>query len=304
MRIEDDIKLDFDDVLIRPKRSTLRSRKDVSLDRVYRFRNSGKTWCGIPIMAANMDTTGTFEMNNVLKNHKMITVLHKFYSEEDLRNHNQEISRDFTSLSIGAKEEDLDRIDRMRIACGSNMPNFLTIDVANGYGEYFADFVKRVRDRYPTLTIIAGNVVTGEMTEQLILSGADVVKVGIGGGSGCLTRRVAGVGYPQLSAVVECFVPDTLIKTESGKKRICDIKIGDKVKTHTGECKPVKRVIKKKEESSIISVNGNKSTKNHEYYVVEKQHKDILTDDNIHEYAKWIKAEDLDKEKHLLIKHK
>lgn len=202
MRIEDDIKLDFDDVLIRPKRSTLRSRKDVDLNRTYTFKHSQQVWTGIPIMAANMDTTGTFEMGVALNEHNIMTVLHKFYTLEDWKNNSHMFFENNMSVSIGAKDDDLERFAKI----ASIIPNirFLTIDVANGYGEYFADFIKRVRERYPSLTIIAGNVVTGEMTEQLILSGADVVKCGIGGGSGCLTRRVAGVGYPQLSSVIEC----------------------------------------------------------------------------------------------------
>lgn len=205
MQIEEDVKLDFDDVLIRPKRSTLRSRKDVSLERTYKFKHSGWDWTGIPIMAANMDTVGTLDMNVILQQHGMITVLHKFYNEEDLKPRIYEISQDYTSFSIGAKEEDLSRIDMyFNTAAPSVRFRFLTIDVANGYGEYFADFIRTVRDRNPHLTIIAGNVVTREMTEQLILSGADLVKVGIGPGSSCTTRLKTGVGYPQLSAVMEC----------------------------------------------------------------------------------------------------
>lgn len=204
MRIEDDVKLDFDDVLIRPKRSTLKSRKDVKLIRTYRFRNSQNVWTGVPIMAANMDTTGTFEMASALMKHEMITCIHKFYTPEQWLAFTSAFSTDQNRLpfcvvpSFGASEAELKKIEVFEKA------QFLCLDVANGYGEYFVDAVKQVREWFPDITIIAGNVVTGEMTEQLILSGADIVKVGIGPGSACTTRLKTGVGYPQLSAIIEC----------------------------------------------------------------------------------------------------
>lgn len=204
MRIEDEVKLDFDDVLIRPKRSTLKSRKDVALDRTYRFRNSGRSWVGIPIMAANMDTVGTFEMASALMQHEMLTCIHKFYTSEDWNAFINSFSTDayrtplYVIPSFGASEAELQKIEIFKDA------QFLCLDVANGYGEYFVDAVKRVREWFEDITIIAGNVVTGEMTEQLILSGADIVKVGIGPGSACTTRLKTGVGYPQLSAIIEC----------------------------------------------------------------------------------------------------
>lgn len=206
MRIEDDVKLDFDDVLIKPKRSTLKSRKDVQLDRTYKFKHSNQTWVGVPIIAANMDTTGTFEMAKELMQHSMQTAIHKFYSLEEWRdflNKSDEYkTKDFVIPSIGANEEDFEKL--MKIKSIYPLSKFICIDVANGYGEYFVEFIEKIRDRFPDKTIIAGNVVTFEMTEQLILSGADIVKVGIGPGSACLTRKMTGVGYPQLSAVIEC----------------------------------------------------------------------------------------------------
>lgn len=202
MRIEDDVKLDFDDVLIRPKRSTLKSRKDVTLDRTYTFRNSNRTWVGIPIMAANMDTVGTFEMATVFTTFEMPICIHKFYSGEQWSDfiEGADFYRTprFVIRSFGASEAELQKIEIDKRA------EFVCLDVANGYGEYFVDAIKKVRKWFPDVTIIAGNVVTGEMTEQLILSGADIVKVGIGPGSACTTRLKTGIGYPQLSAVIEC----------------------------------------------------------------------------------------------------
>ena len=205
MRIENDLKLGFKDVMIRPKRSTLKSRSQVSLERSFTFRNSGKKWSGIPIIAANMDTVGTFEMAAALSKEKIITAVHKHYSQEEwsqfLEGQTDSIY-DYIALSTGIGSADEEKIQK--IIQKHPQIQFLCIDVANGYSEYFVDFVKKMRKNFPNQTIIAGNVVTGEMVEELILAGADLVKVGIGPGSVCTTRLKTGVGYPQLSAIIEC----------------------------------------------------------------------------------------------------
>ena len=207
MRIESEIKLDFSDVLIKPKRSTLGSRKEVDLNRFYEFRNAldNASFMGVPIMASNMDGVGTFEMADALIEQKLFTCLVKTYSAQELIEYfttgNGLAKRCFVAMSIGIAEQDLKKLDQVM-----NMVTikFLCIDVANGYSERFATTVEQIRKTYPELIIIAGNVVTGEMTEELILSGADIVKVGIGPGSVCTTRIKTGVGYPQLSAIIEC----------------------------------------------------------------------------------------------------
>lgn len=205
MRIEYDIKLGFKDVMIRPKRSTLKSRSQVNLVRDFKFLHSPITWKGIPIMAANMDTVGTFEMAKALSKNGLFTAIHKHYSIEEwnlfLASQSDDIL-DYIAVSTGIGKEDSKKLG---IIFESNPAlKFICIDVANGYSEYFAEFVKRTRDQYPNKVIIAGNVVTGEMVEELLLSGADIVKVGIGPGSVCTTRVKTGVGYPQLSAIIEC----------------------------------------------------------------------------------------------------
>ena len=204
MRIEDDVKLDFDDVLIRPKRSTLKSRKDVNLNRTFTFKHSGQRWTGVPIIASNMSTIGTWRVADVFQRYGMLTAMHKHYCIETWNEWLYRVNADSIIPTIGASDEDLENL--IKILSLTTIPPIRTImvDVANGYGEYFVDFVEKVRKRFPNHTIMAGNVVTREMTEQLILSGADVVKVGIGSGSVCTTRLVAGVGYPQLSAIAEC----------------------------------------------------------------------------------------------------
>ena len=243
MRIESEIKLDYKDVLMRPKRSTLESRKDVDLIREFTFPNAGGEgsdpksygWKGIPIVASNMDTVGTFEMAKKLAQYRMLTCISKHndgdrwahklngygvWKNKEQREANEGSwkhdpdSKDWQnriyehispSIGIEYDESKTDDLDYLRnITWNFYHTQFVCIDAANGYTARFCDFVKRVREEFPALIIIAGNVVTGEMTEQLILNGADIVKVGIGSGSVCTTRIQTGVGYPQFSAVVEC----------------------------------------------------------------------------------------------------
>jgi GMP reductase len=202
MRIEDDIKLDFKDVLIRPKRSTLSSRKEVELFRDYTFKHSGNTYRGIPIMAANMDGVGTFNVAKELQRHGLFTCLVKNYTLDDFKSENNNWIRDWGAVSSGTSDKDFERLKD--IVHNTDWVKFICIDVANGYSEHFGDFVEKVRAEFPNITIIAGNVVTADMTQELILRGADIVKVGIGPGSVCTTRIQTGVGYPQLSAIIEC----------------------------------------------------------------------------------------------------
>lgn len=201
MRLDAEVKLDYKDVLIRPKRSTLRSRKQVSLLRSYTFRHSGKKWEGIPIMAANMDGVGTFEMHQALGKHELFVCAVKHYDEQDWDAVASHIRPDRIAISTGTGMADWEKVQN--IITKHNL-SWICIDIANGYSEHFVDFIKIVRSRFPDITIIAGNVVTADMTQELILSGADIVKVGIGPGSVCTTRIQTGVGYPQLSSVIEC----------------------------------------------------------------------------------------------------
>ncbi len=205
MRIETDLKLGFKDVLIRPKRSTLKSRAQVKLERTFTFLHSRRSWTGIPVIAANMDTVGTFELADVLAQFDLLTAVHKHYSvqqwNEFLKDKEKTIFNHIMA-STGTAEIDFKLLEQ--IIAAHPLIEFICIDVANGYAEAFVDFVKQCRDSFPDKTIVAGNVVTGEMVEELLLSGADIVKVGIGPGSVCTTRVKTGVGYPQLSAVIEC----------------------------------------------------------------------------------------------------
>ena len=209
MRIEDDVKLDYKDVLFKPKRSKLESRRDVDLTRTIKFHNSGNEWTGIPIIASNMDGVGTFSMAKELQNHKMLTVIGKHNSFEDWKEAiGSGIKMKYISVCTGTgyiwDNQAADYNTMKQVLEAYPDIKFICVDVANAYHENFGDFIERIRDAYPDKTVIAGNVVTGEMTEELIIRGADVVKVGIGPGSVCTTRLQTGVGVPQLSGVIEC----------------------------------------------------------------------------------------------------
>ena len=214
MKIDFSQQLDFNNVLIRPQRTTISSRSEVSLERTFNFKNSDTSWTGIPIIASNMDTTGTFEVSEVLDEFKMLTCLNKFYSSKDyetfllekkdkldLKKYTEYLSNIIISIGIG--NNDLLKLDKILTL----FPNikWICIDVANGYMTKLVTICKEIRKKYPNKIIIAGNVATGEMTQELIINGGvDIVKVGIGPGSACLTRVKTGVGIPQLSAIIDC----------------------------------------------------------------------------------------------------
>lgn len=206
MHIESEVKLDFKDVLIRPKRSTLTSRREVDISREFLFKWSKRTFNGIPIIGANMDGVGTMAMAEAFAEHGegLGVALSKHYKVEDLvAFFNSPVSKN-AWYSLGITQDDQEKLDAVLAQVAPDAIDKLCIDVANGYSEGFVDYVKRMRDAYPDKTIMAGNVVTYEMVEELLLSGADIVKVGIGPGSVCTTRKMTGVGMPQLSAIIEC----------------------------------------------------------------------------------------------------
>ena len=210
MLISDDIKLDYSDVLIRPKRSTLKSRKEVDLFRTTTFRNSKRVYSGIPIMSANMDGVGTFEMADELAKANIFTCLVKTYKTNELVEFfdcsdlvQLTYRQQNIAMSIGTSDSDMQKFRNVYELTDGKI-KYLCVDVANGYTEMFSDFIYQLRINHPELVIIAGNVVTGDMTQELILNGADIIKIGIGPGSVCTTRIHTGVGYPQLSAVLEC----------------------------------------------------------------------------------------------------
>jgi GMP reductase len=197
-KISDDVKLDFSDVLIVPKNSPFKSRNDVEVTATIHFKYSDYVWKGIPIIVSNIDTTGTVAMALALQNYKILTCLHKFYTADDIPD---TLDKNYYMVSTGTGQKDLDRLDAI---IKKHDPIFICVDVANGYSQHFIEVIKLLRKKYPHKVLVGGNVVTAERTKELIHAGLDIVKVGIGSGSVCVTRLQTGIGYPQLSAVLEC----------------------------------------------------------------------------------------------------
>ena len=205
MRIEHELKLGFKDVLFRPKRSTLKSRSQVDLTREFIFKHSGRQWSGVPVIAANMDSVATFEMAKALAEHDVMTAVHKHYTVGEWKEFVSAVDSEalkYVMVSTGTSDTDFEKLQQ--IMALSEELLFICVDIANGYSEHLVEYVTKVREAFPDKVITAGNVVTGDMVEELILAGADIVKVGIGPGSVCTTRVKTGVGYPQLSAIIEC----------------------------------------------------------------------------------------------------
>ena len=206
MKLETEIKLDFKDVLFRPKRSTMSSRSDVDLTREFKFKHSGQVWNGVPLISSNMDTVSSIDMFRELSKNKCITCFHKYINVEELvKSWDPSVmSSDYFMLSTGITQNDLKKLETQIQYLESNniKVKFICVDVANGYMFKLVDFCKNLRDMYPYKTIIAGNVVSREITEELIINGkVDIVKVGIGSGAVCTTRLQTGVGMPQFSAI-------------------------------------------------------------------------------------------------------
>lgn len=227
MKIDNELKLDFDDVLLVPQRSSVASRKDVNVNREFGFYHSPRLWNGIPIIAANMDTTGTYNMAEALTKYNAITCLHKHHDADRMREyfaHTQNYHNAWVSIGMGKTKADwresLEKLEKVRDVL-SEEPN-ICIDIANGYTESFIEWCAYVRQYFPESIIMAGNVCTPEMVSELILHGkADIVKVGIGPGSACTTRLKTGVGYPQLSAIIECVHAAHGLSSNKGNGLIC-----------------------------------------------------------------------------------
>jgi len=279
MRIENEILLDFKDVLIRPKRSTLASRKDVDLSRKYKFRWSSKTWTGVPIMAANMDGVGTFDMAEALSYVKMFTCLVKSYTVKDFNERYSYAIQPNIAVSTGIGERDY--VNLVSVLTAHPNIDFICVDVANGYSEHFGDFIAKVREEFKDKTIIAGNVVTADMTQELILRGADIVKVGIGPG---------------------CFTPDTLVLTDEGWRTISTIKEGDLVLTHNTIWEPVTHLWKFDHHRQLATVSledGNeyKMTPDHKVFAIHQSNADqCKCDEDIQRLGEWVPAKNLNSE--------
>jgi len=207
--------LDFDDVMIRPKESNINSRFDVKIVKPYHFKWSDKVIEGNPAIAANMATTGTFEIAKVMQKHRMFTALHKHYTAEQLiaflkENAASFGNNDYIFIGTGLRSDDFEKLNQvMRTGLCHN----ICLDAPNGYIQAFKAHLNKLRHYFPKAVIMAGNIVTGEKAKDIIMNGADVVKVGIGSSAVCRTRRQTGVGRPQFSAIQECIQS---VKSEEG----------------------------------------------------------------------------------------
>lgn len=276
-RIYTDPQLDFCDVLFQPKRTTLNSRSEADVMREYKFKYYPYIMKSCGIMASNMATTGTIEMDKELSKYGAITCLHKHYEHSILNDYFYSLEQP-TFVTVGLKD---DKEKFFKLLDWNENINKVCVDIANGYIPKLIDFVKELRNKYPRLLIMAGNVVTGDMTQDLIINGADIVKVGIGPG---------------------CFSGDMTVLTSNGKRLIKDIKIGDLVLTHKGHYQEVTNKFVFTEHKNLLKINNIKCTPNHEFYVINKKDRNIVNESNLHKFAYWIRADKLDKDLHLLIK--
>ena len=280
-KIIDETKLDFDDVLIVPQRSTLTSRSEINLERTLQFYHSTRTWTGVPIMCANMSFC-SFDMAIALAKHKMIACLHKYHTVEQLVGYFSQYADNlpYTFVSIGYKKSDLNHLLEFKQQTGIE-PN-ICIDVPNGHMDVFVKYCRKVRDSFPNSIIMAGNVTNTSSTQELIIyGGVDIVKGGVGGG---------------------CFVAGTKVLTKNGYKNIENIKTGDEVITHKGQKQKVIGTSTRLETNTIIDINGIHCTPNHQFYVVSKEHAHLVNENNLSKYAKWVSAADLS-EDYFLIKY-
>lgn len=278
--------LTFDDVLLVPAYNPYPSRGD---ERISTSVKLGDYIFETPIISANMDTITGSEMAIEMARLGGLGILHRFCSIEEnvqmyLDSHTDKQKEigwmPAVGVSVGVNEG-MDRATAL-YAAGARI---FCVDVAHGHSKSCGNMIKDLRVAFgKEILIIAGNVCTYAGADYLVGCGADVVKVGIGGG---------------------CFIPNSQVRTDKGLKSIQHIEIGDKVQTHTGQFQEVvalfNRPIFSEDGEDIIQVNNIHCTQNHEFYVVDKSKKDIVTEENITKHAYWVPASELDKTKHLLV---
>lgn len=286
MQILSQTELDFSDVLIKPRRSTICSRKMADIKRDYHFK-----WCklhitGTGLMNANMGTIGTFKVAKVMLDDGLFTCLHKHHNKEELVDFYKSLeflgdSFNRCFLSIGLRDNGLEKLDYIYNKCGKIPP--ICIDVPNGYIPQVKELVIEIRKKYPDCLLMVGNVVTGDIVEDLILSGADIVKVGIGSGA-------------------QCILSDNKIVTNKGIKPIQDIQEGDEVLTHTGEYHKVLTKLCYTHHQEKITINDIECTPEHKFLVINKSDRELVSEENLMEYAYWVEANNIDEEKQFLVK--
>ena len=287
MQIINETQLDFSDVLIKPRRSSIDSRSKVDITREYKFK-----WCpyvikGTGIMQANMGTIGNFEVSRMMLDNGLFACLHKHHNINELIGFYKELIKrgDDTwrrcLLGIGLRDNGIDKLRQINKELGIQVG--IKFDVPNGYIPQVKERVIELRNEFPEMFIMVGNVVTGDITEDLILSGADCVAVGIGSGA-------------------QCILNGTPVMTKNGLVEIQDIKEGDEILTHTGEYHKVTTKLCYTHHKEKLNINGVDCTPEHKFLVINKTDKDKVTEDSLMKYAYWCEAYELNEETQLIVK--
>lgn len=287
MQIINETQLDFSDVLIKPRRSSIDSRSKVDITREYKFK-----WCpyvikGTGIMQANMGTIGNFEVSRRMLDNGLFACLHKHHNIDELIGFYKELIKrgDDTwrrcLLGIGLRDNGIDKLRQINKELGIQVG--IKFDVPNGYIPQVKERVIELRNEFPEMFIMVGNVVTGDITEDLILSGADCVAVGIGNGA-------------------QCILNGTPVMTKNGLVEIQDIKEGDEILTHTGEYHKVTTKLCYTHHKEKLNINGVNCTPEHKFLVINKTDKDKVTEDSLMKYAYWCEAYELNEETQLIVK--
>ena len=287
MQIINETQLDFSDVLIKPRRSSIDSRSKVDITREYKFK-----WCpyvikGTGIMQANMGTIGNFEVSRRMLDNGLFACLHKHHNINELIGFYKELIKrgDDTwrrcLLGIGLRDNGTDKLRQINKELGIQVG--IKFDVPNGYIPQVKDKVIELRKEFPEMFIMVGNVVTGDITEDLILSGADCVAIGIGNGA-------------------QCILNGTPVMTKNGLVEIQDIKEGDEILTHTGEYHKVTTKLCYTHHKEKLNINGVDCTPEHKFLVINKTDKDKVTEDSLMKYAYWCEAYELNEETQLIVK--
>ena len=202
-----DKKLEFSEVLIKPRPSELASRSDVNLKVAYICKHSKRQIRGCPVIVSNLDSTGTIEMARITNNYGMFVCLHKYIEMEDLTKWFVDIASQRSFVTIGTSTGEIDKIKHLSEYVDNFKPSYfdkICIDAPNGYTYEFLDMIKYVRTLFPHKIIMAGNVCDPIGVENIIKAGADIAKCGIASGGLCTTKYKTGIGYPQFSVALEC----------------------------------------------------------------------------------------------------
>jgi IMP dehydrogenase/GMP reductase len=278
---EQERKFDLDDIAIVPSIvSDISSRSECDIKKKF-VSEDLTNWRTLPLMASPMDTVVCEENADRYIKEGIIPCMPRG-SNTYRQVMSFKTSMFFQAFGLAEIESQLYNEKRWdRLTSFYQYSNVL-IDIANGHMSRLVQVVKDIKERYPSIKLMVGNVAHPLTYKNLALAGADYVRLSIGTG---------------------CFTPGQIIKLKDNEKNIEDIQIGDEVLTHKNKYQEVKNKFEYEMEGEIYKVNNISCTKTHEFYVIETQYKDIVNDENIEEYAKWISAEELDKEKHLLIEY-